>query len=277
MQKEFKGTTPRPPRWDKSTFLDDLKEYRSIKDVCQAHVNELELSSGEKTITWRGLYNDVWRWRKEDSLFDEKVASMSLQKSGGRPPKDGGDESWQDDFCETFYNTSGDIGKAAEVTPYSIRQLMEFLDQGSTSYRKDFHDRFMEVKLRIVGELQSLFLSQRLDKAYETESSANIAQRKAWISLKGLEKLYPTLWGRKSELNVQGRIDHVHGTQRALPPEERLSLLWAERQEFFERRKTEALQLVEGQTIKREELSVKEKEEIVDAEVIEGEPEVAEV
>lgn len=242
--------------------------------MCKIHADDLASISDSK-LTWRGLYNDVWRWRKLNKSFDAQVRELIVQdKGGGRPPKDGGDTSWEDLFCEEFYKTNGNLGSASDVTPYSIRQLMEFLDENSTSYRKSFADKFAEVKFRIVGELQSLFLEQRLNSSYANLEQANIAAKKAWVSMKGLEKLHPALWGRKSELNVQGSIKHLHGAQRMLPPEERLAQLWDEQKQFFERRREEALQLVDGRAAKLEPLAPVKEEQIIDAEVIDAATEV---
>jgi len=259
--------------WGKKQFLEDLKKYRSAKDVCRIHAEDLA-SISESTLTWRGLYNDVWRWRKVDKAFDAEVRRLIVPRTGGRPPKDGGDHSWEDKFCEEFYRTSGNLGAAADVTPYSISQIMEFLNENSTSYRKEFAEKFSEVKFRIVGELQSLFLEQRKLDSYSTLEQANIAAKKAWVSLKGLEKLHPALWGKKSELNVQGSIKHLHGAQRLLPPEERLAQLWDEQKQFFERRREEALQLADGRHNTVTAQLPQQEEIILEAEVVNAATEV---
>ena len=223
--------------WCQSQFLEDLHKYKTIKAVCEIYAND--------QTGWRGYYTDVLQWRKNDRKFNEdviKALSMSnvTQFPGpGRNRIDQGDKSWQKDFCDALYQHDGNRFKAAEATPYSMKTILDMLDVDSTSYDKEFVNMVKEVEAKISSELEEMFLKLRHDHNFDTFENAKIAQTKGWVALKGLEKLDPKRWGRRSELEISGRLDHVHREDRKLSRGEVLNQLWEEQKIFLEKRRTQ--------------------------------------
>lgn len=223
--------------WCQSQFLEDLQKYGSIKAVCNLYADE-------KT-GWRGYYTDVLQWRKNDGRFNDSVlevlalSNVTQFPGPGRDRKDLGNLEWQQEYCDTLYQHDGNRAKAAEVTPYSLKTIIDMLDKDSTSYDKEFHDMVAGVEARIASELEEMFLKLRHDHNYDTFENSKIAQTKGWVALKGLERMDPKRWGRQSELKISGRLDHVHKTDSKLSKGEVLNQLWEEQKLFLERRRSQ--------------------------------------
>jgi len=207
-----------------------------VKKVCSLYADE--------RTGWRGYYADYWRWKRADPTF-ASVVSAYIDKKGkvGRPRLDGGDKSWQEDYCLELSRTNGNYLKASAKTPYSVRQIAEFCDQYSTTYDEKFAKMVEEVFLTKAGEVQEKFLGLLDDSNFMDQTSSKITHDKAWVFLRALEKLDSGRWGRKSELNVKGRIDHRHTQDRIAGSSEIIDRLWSDQMKFFEARRAEMVAL----------------------------------
>ena len=254
MQLEYRGTTYRHPLWCKEAFLRDIKQCRNVKKVCSFYADE--------RTGWRGYYADYWRWKKQDPVFEKEVIQYIVTTGSGRKRLDNGDKGWQIGYCKELDATNGNYGKAAAVTPYSVREIYEFLSPMSSQYDDTFAKMVDEVFLRKAGDIQEKFLGLMGDENYKDIDTSKITQQKSWVYLRGLEKMDPGRWGRKSETKVTGEIRHLHLQDRAMSPEDRLARLWEEQQRFFESRRQEIAAVPQLP-------APREREEIVVAEVVE--------
>jgi len=231
----------------------DLRRFRVIKKVCQIYADE---ESG-----WRAYYTDQWQWRKKDPEFDEEVKAILLEggvdhSNSGRPRKDGGDKSWQQEFCDALIEHDWNFQKAAAVTPYTARQLMEFQDPATSSYDDEFAKMVEAAELVIASKAREIIVGEGLNPAsYADFETAKITQTKLWAALKAQERLEKK-YGRR-HLEITGNVQHQH-QHRLMPREERLSLLWEDRKAFMEGRmkSQEALESGEHETIDAEILDV---------------------
>lgn len=234
MQARFKGVhAKRHPLWGPSQFLADLERYGSVKKVCEIYA--------VKGCAWRGLYNDYWRWRRDDPEFAMAVDKLVKKGGkGGRPKKDGGDISWQEEYCRVLVENNGNEEKARAVTPYSSRQISEFLSKTSTSYDASFSEKVedawekigapnQEVVFGTIHELNKLDIDKE-ESFYKAKTLETIHR----VATKTVEKWKPTKFGNR--LNVDGRVDHVHSQERYLPQGEIVARLIEDRQRFLDNR-----------------------------------------
>jgi len=248
--------------------LADLKTYHEVTKVCKIYASADRTGRG-----WRAYYSDVWRWRKADPDFDQAVRDNLPKRvwAGGRPRLDDGDKSWQEEYCRVYLERRGNLSEAAKVTPYSLRQIREFFDPGSSSYDKEFAEAVETLDLEIAGRLQEKFLELTEDDSlYENLDQAKIAQTRGWMLTKGLGALHPK-WGKRTELNVKGTIQHDHRAILAKPREQLLADLADDRKRFFSALTTSRQALPSGE---RESIDLNS--EPIEAEVIEIEAENAE-
>ena len=253
MRTKSAGKAARPRLWgDPEYFLEDLQKHRSIKKVCEMYANE--------DTSWRSLYADTWRWRKADPELDAKVKAIleeegSSRENAGRPRNDGGDKSWQRDYVDALREFNLNLVKAAECSPYSVRQIEDFLDSNTSSFDPDFAAMVKEAYLHFASIATEQMVAALDDEAWSSFEQAKITQGRLWAAHKALEKLDSRRYGRKVE--VSGTIDHRH-QHRLMPHNEKLGLLWQDRKEFIERRRQAVL----------ESSAVAEEPEAVDVEVI---------
>ena len=89
-------------------------------------------------------------------MFASKAAQYVAKRGNvGRKRLDKGDKSWQEKYCERLSDTNGNYKKAAEVTPYSVREIAEFCDPFATSYDQAFAkmvEIIEELKDQVGGE-----------------------------------------------------------------------------------------------------------------------------
>ena len=265
MYKEVKGRGHRNKFWSKKTVLEDLRHVGNLKGVC-------EIYADEKT-GWRGYYNSLRQWRKEDAAFDKEVgiilseSDTSLQPGPGRERKDGGDLSWQDDYCRALYEFDGNRKLASAVTPYSFGQIMDFLNPETTSFDKAFAEKVKIAEAEISAEIEAMVLGLRKPENFETFEQSKISQTKAWYGLKILEKLDRMRYGRYVEMNMKADVKHQH-TVQLLPPEQKLFNLWEEQRKHLEARRQALIEGVNPDQ-KLDEGPEKEPEEVIEGEVVE--------
>lgn len=235
------GKAARPRLWgDPEFFLEDLQKHRSIKKVCEIYANE--------TISWRSLYADTWRWRKADPTLDAHVKAIleeegSSRDNAGRPRNDGGDKSWQRDYTEALIEWKLNLTKAAEVTPYSVRQLEDFLDPSTSSFDPEFASMVREAYLHFASIATEQLIDTLDPAAWEDFDQAKITQGRAWNLQKIMTMLDQRRFGRRVE--VTGTVQHQH-QHRLLPPGERLSMLIEDRRKFMEARAADVKALPPG-------------------------------
>lgn len=249
---------PRHRLWSKSQFLQDLEKHGEIKKVCEIYAFDSK---------WRANYTDVRQWRKEDPEFDAKVLSIISQfgndrTQNGRPRKDENDKSWQVDYCEALVSGKLSLEAAASATPYSIRQIQEFLNPNYTSYDEEFAKMVEEAELRVSSKARVIMAEGLEPEAYADFETAKITQTKLWAAHKALEKLEPKRFGRKVEVSGTVQYQHQH---RLMAPNDRIAMLLEDRQKFMEAKRKQML-LASGD---RPEMSASG-EDVLDAEVIEA-------
>lgn len=196
--------------WDKALIVEDFKRLSHIKlvDYCRQYGGEDH---------WRTYYNDIWKWRKLDKDFDQSVRDY-LDKTnprkgghaGGRPEKDGGDKSWQDEFCLALVACNGNRPKAAQVTPYSWEELYEMLDPDYTSFNEEFSKKVKAVELELAARAEEIMVEALHEDNWKTVGDAKITQAKVWVAKTVAEKLDPKRWGKHVELLHKGGIEHRH-------------------------------------------------------------------
>jgi hypothetical protein len=180
---------------------------------------------------------------------------------------DGGDKAWFDSFFEALErNRLNETAAIAESgCPYSERQLREFRSRSSSSYDKEYHERWDTVRLRVVnaakGEAVKLLDPVEIPETYDEDTvelaitKAKIQQMRANTLTKVLQSLDKEEWGR--ELHMKGTVDHRHQLEARYRPREELLLALAEERKQFEVRQSVPLELPSGG-------------DVVDAEVVSG-------
>lgn len=238
--------------WSKERVAEDLKSTQlTIKNLCKLYA-----PSPEK---WRGFYNDIWKWRKLDPDFNVLVLSHMKKTSptrkgtGGRPKKDGGDKSWQQLFCEELVRQNGNRHKASLVTPYSFETINQMLTPQYTEYDEKFARMVRATELQLAAYAEELIMSTLAPENFDSLETAKIAQTKAWIASKVLEKLDDSRWGKKMNIDMRGEIRHtaLNGARQNL-----IANLVDEQQMFMQKRG----------------LALPAARDIVDAEVVSEQP-----
>lgn len=251
--------------WSKESLLEDVGKYGSAKRVCQMY-------GGEEH--WRTYYNDIWRWRRSDAEFERRYRALVKPRGAeGRPRLDGGDKGWFDDFFAALESCYLDETEAIAKSgcPYSERQLREFRSRSSSSYDKEYHERWETVRLRVVnagkGEAARLLEPVEIPTEYDAKAielaltKAKIQQMRANTLTKILQSLDKEEWGR--ELHMKGTVDFRHQLEARYRPREELLLALAEERKQFEVRQSVPLELPSG-------------DDVVDAEVVSEEAESVE-
>lgn len=157
--------------------------------------------------------------------------STTHERKGGRPRKDGGDKGWVAAYCRAYLETNGNYGKAAKATPYSVRQIQEFLDPNASSYDPEFAQEVKALDFILAGELQEKFIGLTDESNFVDFDTAKITQTKGWVLSKALAAL-DAKWGRRSEVTVKGDVTHHHRLE-AKPRTEILAELEADRRRYF--------------------------------------------
>ena len=256
-----KAQSRRHSLWSKEAFLADLAKLGTAKAVCEMYATP--------ESSWQALQGDVWAWRQTDKRFDAQVAElMPGPKSPGRPRKDGGDTSWQEDYCAELVETSGNEHKARLKTPYSSRQISEFLDPNASSYDERFaimvQDSWAEIaglnqEAAFGGVKEATKLAEAAESGKEAFFEIKAVETKARMAAKALEKILPDKYGNR--VTMGGKVEHVHQLQSRYRTKAELVANFVEERERFMEHRKESLQLPANiQTIK---------EEPVDVEVIE--------
>lgn len=212
------------PLWSIEALKKDLEEHAgSLTAILKSYATA---STG-----WRGLYNDVARWRDMDpdlqKLIDANVKAMGQKPMAakGRKRADVKDEDsdWRTRYANEYLATNGNLNKAAAVTPYKPETILGMLRVGRTEYDKQLVDIIDNCDRLLVGKAaESVFNS--LDEA---EKNPNISPKdKAYIAL-GILKTHSRGWQQKMELNVTGSVKFELDRGRVVAE------LLAEQQRFF--------------------------------------------
>jgi len=198
----------RPKYWSKDLVKRDLGQTSlKIKALCK-------LFGGEDH--WRQVYNDVWRWRQTDPEFGEifeiyrQRVGMSDNSRGGRPLLEEGN-NWKQDFCDALIKFNGNRQKAASVTPYAFKTILEKLRPGYTSYDKDFSEMVRAVELSISARSEEILIESAM--RFENIDKVDLATAKvldvaARINEKVIQKLDSDRWGRRLDVAVTGVVKH---------------------------------------------------------------------
>jgi len=214
--------------------INPLWNIEALKRDLTNHVGSLRAilkSYATASTGWRGLYNDVARWRDMDpdlqKLIDANVKAMGRSPvvAKGRKRADSKDEDadWRARYGKEYLATNGNLNKAAAVTPYTPETIQGMLRQGRTEYDKQLVDIIETCDRLLVGKAaESVFNS--LDEA---EKNPNISPKdKAYIAL-GILKTHSKGWQQKMELNVTGSVKFELDRGRVVAE------LLAEQQRFF--------------------------------------------
>lgn len=239
----------------KRSDINPLWRIEALKKDLEEHVGSLTAilkSYATASTGWRGLYNDVARWRDMDpdlqKLIDANVKAMGKKPlvAKGRKRADTKDEDadWRTRYANEYLATNGNLNKAAAVTPYKPETILGMLRPGRTEYDKQLVDIIDNCDRLLVGKAaESVFNS--LDEA---EKNPNISPKdKAYIAL-GILKTHSKGWQQKMELNVTGSVKFELDRGRVVAE------LLAEQQRFFQHNRP--LALTSGEVIEAEEVPV---------------------
>lgn len=199
---------------------------------------------------WRGIYSDVWRWRKTDQEFDsivtEYIQKTTGKKSlaGGRPRLDNGDKSWQQEYCEALIRFNGNKEKAAQVTPYSFEQIYEMTNPTYGSYDSEFSKMVLSTELKLAAKAEEMVFSALSEENFVDLHTAKIAQTKVWIATKILEKMDKNRWGKDLNVRHSGSINHIQ-----IPREKILATLVDEQKKYLEASKKYEQEVIEGDIV----------------------------
>lgn len=202
-----------------------LKEpVRAHRDWKRWNVEALKLALRDKNRTlksilneyatastgWRGLYNDVTRWRKMDPdlermIKENTVVTSKSQGVGGRKRKDSinaEDADWRV-RCVEEYKRTASITKAAAVTPYKVDEIHRMMTVGRTEYDKLFAE-MMEIAEQTLVARAAESVFGALEEAEQTGASP---KDKAYIAL-GILKTHNKGWQQKNTLdvNINGKV-----------------------------------------------------------------------
>lgn len=230
------------PLWGPEALSREIakKDGRSLKAILEQYATE---STG-----WRGLYNDVRRWRRMDpdlqKMIDDHVQATapSKKRGSGRPRNDVKEDNhdWRLAYVEEYMRTNS-REKASKVTPYKPSAILEMLNPNKTEYDKQLAEMVGSAEQMIVDRVSSA----ALDALDEAVSQGADAKTKAWIAL-GILKTHPKGWQQKMELNVTGSVKFELDRGRVVAE------LLADQQRYFAN--TRPLALVAGDVVDAEEV-----------------------
>lgn len=232
------------PLWGVDTFKQEIAKMdgRSLRAILEQYATE---STG-----WRGLYNDVRRWRHMDpdlqKMIDDHIKSPNranpATSGSGRKRKDEveGNHDWRLAYVEEYLRTSS-REKASMVTPYKPSTILSMLHPSKTEYDKQFAEMVGTAEQMIVDRVSSV----ALDALNEAVAQGADAKTKAWIAL-GILKTHPKGWQQKMELNVTGSVKFELDRGR------QVAELLADQQRYFAN--TRPLALVSGDVVDAEEV-----------------------
>ncbi len=218
---------PSNPLFSKKQIIEDLK-YSSapLKTICAAYA--------ESPDKWRSIYNRVWKERKLDPEFDDIVVSyMKRTKDkmvfvGGRPRLDKGDKSWQDIYLKKLEEFKGNRAKASEFTPYSWETILQMISPGYTEFDDVFAKRVRSVELKLSAYAEETMYEMLMPEYHGDMESSKIAQTRAWIADRILQKVDRERWGNKVDMKVEGKVRHEFHDRQV-----RINLLVEEQKRFL--------------------------------------------
>jgi hypothetical protein len=234
------------PNWNLELLKKELLVHdRSLRKILKDHATE--------TTGWRGLYNDVRRWREMDPdlqrLIDENVVAMDNRKGPAkgrkRADEDPGEGDWRLAYV-TEYLATNSREKASLKTPYTAATLTKMMQQGRTEYDKQFAEMVEIAEQQLVNKASEVVFNA-LDEAVNQQATP---KDKAYIAL-GILKTHSKGWQQKMELNVTGSVKFEIERGRVIGE------LIADQQRFFGEHRPKAL-LTDGNTIDAECVEVKE-------------------
>lgn len=234
----------RHPLWSKETLLSDVKSHGSVRKVCRIYGG----ADG-----WQRYYSDIFRWNRSDPSFRKRLLALVKRRGGGRPRLDGGDKSWFDQFFEALYRRGLNEYAAAQESgcPYSPRQLREFRSRSSSSFDKDYWERYEDVRIRIANEAKEEAVKTmrpvEVPDKYDEDAvelavtKAKIQQMRSQTLTRVLQSVDREEFGR--ELHLKGQIDHRHQLEsRYRDPNEVIAELAGSYREFQRSRMAKQLE-----------------------------------
>lgn len=142
------------------------------------------------------------------NLYIHKTNPSNNGGAGGRPALDKGNKHWQEDFCQELIKCNGNRDKAARATPYSFETIYTFLSPSHEYFDPDFARKVKVTELKIAAKAEEMVISLLDPGNYTDMFDTKIAQSKAWIGLKILEKLDKERYGKEINMKHSGSVEH---------------------------------------------------------------------
>jgi hypothetical protein len=218
-----KPRNKRHPLWNKEFVQEELKASSSgVTTICKRYA--------PSDASWKALYFDVLRWKRESEEFaavleENRLRTDSKKRinpSGGRPRNDEPEEhhDFRFKFCEELLKTKS-RNKASLATPYSPEQIYQMLNENYSTYDKEFAEMVHLTEMRMVAWAEEVM--------WESLNDATNPKDKAWIAKEILKVRDRPRWGDKLDVQVGGTIIHRLPEQRMkllkeLEADQRLSL-----------------------------------------------------
>jgi len=186
-----------PEGWSAEWMIEHLKqvpegEIFSLRAFCASQAGK----------SWQVLYKDVCVWRNSNEELRNLLRSKQLHTTGA--PKKGDkpeNADWRLNFIEELLVT-GNRASSAERTPYTLRQILNFLNPKSDQYDEHFAKMVEEAEQKIAAEMESGIIQAFRD--------ADEPRDKAWIARSYLERRDPSRWSKQVEMIHSGAVDHKH-------------------------------------------------------------------
>lgn len=179
--------------------------------------------------SWQVMYREMMGWRKKDPELAGLIRARMRNTSQGRPAKGEDEENieWRVNFIREYLNT-GDKSIAAQVTPYTLRRINQFLSPENPDHDPRFYEMVREAEAKICSEMEGGMIQAFRD--------AEMPRDRAWIARSFLERRDPTRWGKQVELIHSGEIGHKHKHTHELKAREDILLeLFEDQRRFLKR------------------------------------------
>lgn len=188
----------RPSWWTPEGVVHRLQNGEFVMDVCQAAASDMEGAGIEVSV--RTLRSEISRWCESASWGEQLGAALALWKKNRQTGEWDFSKVWHDDFIAAMEVCEGNAQRAAAMIGVGYGVVLAIVDAASPHHDKEFSRRFKLAEMNRVAQIREKYL-------LTAEGDSKFAVR---ASEKVLAGALPDLHGKRSELNVTGKIEHEH-------------------------------------------------------------------
>lgn len=191
------------PRFTPESLLDELENGEmSLASVLRGYT--LDPTGNVKAVESR-----LEEW-KQDDFFRKRFERVMEVRGESIPPVskfnafrvadfDPDLKDWREEYAQTYLETGSRV-RAAEQSPYSYSQILDFLNTISESYDQRFAEGVRKSELFLAAQAE--------DKIVEAVREAKTPKDKVITAKAYLESIDKMRWGR--ERKISGTVDHTH-------------------------------------------------------------------